>query len=452
MKFIKRFLTRGKTRDRVFVLGLDGVPHSLVAGPRGRRLMPNLAALFDTGVLGRMPSTLPAVSTVAWATYATGTNPGKHGVFGFVDRVPNPFTTVVPTARDLKTPTLWEILSRQGKRVGVMNVPLTYPPKQISGFMIGGFLSPDVASAVYPPELAPRLIELDYRLDVDVTLAGSDMQAFVADVHETLARRFNTAFQLMETESWDFFQLHVMATDRINHFFWGAWENKIESAVAVFEDFYRQLDAYIGELVQSLPEGTNLVVLSEHGSARGRGRVFLNHWLEENGYLIFAGGRRELKNLHPKSRAYSLVPGRIYLNLEGREERGAVPQGRPYEELREELIHRLGALTHPENGEPLVKRVHRREDLYEGPHLNRAPDLILEPAIGYDLKANLDAKELLGPPDLSGVHTHDDAFLFLPEAAGGLAEGSFNLVDVAPTIIELAEVGMPLNLDGRSLL
>ena len=129
MGILSKFFAKEKTRDRLFVLSIDGLPHSFLTQPRGEALMPNLVGLTDNGAFGRMNSILPTVSSVAWASYATGVNPGKHGVFGFVDRQPSPFETWVPTARDLKAPAIWDLMGRTGKEVGVINVPLSYPPE-----------------------------------------------------------------------------------------------------------------------------------------------------------------------------------------------------------------------------------------------------------------------------------------------------------------------------------
>ena len=269
-----------------------------------------------------------------------------------------------------------------------------------------------MASAVYPMDLAPRLIELDYRIEADTSLAAQGPRGLSWPIW---ARPWggvcNAAFQLMLSQSWDFFHLHIMGGDRVNHFYWGQWEDG-GPAAAGFDEFYRRMDSYIGELAQHLPPGCRLVVLSEHGFTRAKGTVFINRWLEENGYLHFSRGRKELRNMHPESKAYSLVPGRIYINLEGREERGRVANGKPYEELREELVNRLSGLPHPETGQPVLGRVLRREEIYSGPHISRAPDLVIEPLSGYDLKANLTGPGVVGPPELSGVHTFDDAFLY----------------------------------------
>jgi len=449
--FFKRLIHREPLKNRLFVLGLDGLPLSFAKRAAAAGLMPNLAGLLEQGVLTPLKSVLPTVSLVAWANYATGVNPGKHGVFGFVDRRPNPFAVYIPTARDLKVPTMWEILSGLNKRVGVINVPLTFPPKAVNGFMVGCFLSPDLAKATYPVELAPRLMEMEYRIDADVALGKSDLSAFMADLNLTLSRRFSACFQLMRTEAWDFFHLHVMCTDRINHFLWTEYEEG-GGLAEDFRSFYRKLDSYLGELIANLPAGCRLALISEHGFTRTKSLVYINRWLEENGYLLFGRGRKELMAMHAESKAYSLVPGRIYINLKGREERGSVPQGHPYEDLREELVHRLGGLSEPQTGEVLVQKVYKREELYAGPRVPLAPDLIIEPAEGYDFKANLDGPGLIGPPDLPGTHALEGAFLFLSDVKQ-FAEGpSPSLVDVAPTLLTLLEGGLPAGLDGRSLV
>lgn len=333
-----------------------------------------------------------------------------------------------------------------------MGVPLTYPPKQVNGFMVGCFLSPDLAKATFPVDLAPRLLEMDYKIDADLSLARDDMGAFLDDLNFTMARRFAAAFKLMTSEPWEFFQLHVMETDRINHFLWGAWQDQVEGLAAAFEAFYHRLDSYIGELVQALPPEVHLAILSDHGFTRSQAHLQVNHWLEQNGYLLFSRGKKEFANMHPESKAYSLVPGRVYLNLEGREEKGRVGRGKPAEDLRQELLHRLGGIMHPESGQPLVRRVYKREELYAGPQLGKAADLIIDPMPGMELKAAWEAPGLLAPPDLSGAHTFEDAFFYLQGAKALPEDNSFSLLDMAPTMLQLLGVAPPPGLDGQSLL
>ena len=300
-------------------------------------------------------------------------------------------------------------------------------------------------------ELAPRLMEMEYRIDADVSLGKTDLNAFLEDLNLTLSRRFSACFKLMRSESWDFFNLHIMCTDRINHFLWDDYLSG-QGMAQEFLHFYRKLDSYLGELVDNLPPGCRLALISEHGFTRCRGLVYINQWLEQNGYLHFKRGRKELMNMHADSKAYSLIPGRIYINLKGREENGSVPQGNAYEDLREELIHRLEGLREAQSGEALVTKVHKREEIYSGAQLGSAPDLLIEPVEGVDLKANLDAPGLVGAPDLPGMHSLEGAFLFLSGSKQFIEGPAPSLVDVAPTVLTLMEGGLPAGLDGRSLV
>ncbi|MGD8560951.1 MAG: alkaline phosphatase family protein [Desulfarculaceae bacterium] len=437
------------------MLGLDGMPLALATQAANSGVMPNLARLFKQGNLAPLDSIIPTDASAAWATYATGVGPGKHGVFGFVDREPNPFTVHIPSSNDLSYPPIWEILSQAGKRVGVVNVPLTYPPHKLNGIMVACELSPDLAKATYPVELAPRLMELDYRIGPQMGLAASDTAAFLEDLGLTMSRRFAATFELMRMETWDFFQLNISACDRLNHFFWNVF-SRSQEAGDLAQDcaaFYRRLDSYLGELWEHLPGDCIFALVSEHGFSDTRNLIYVNRWLEENGYLIFARGKRELINMHPESTAYSLVPGRVYINLKGREEHGSVEPGQPYEDLRDELIHRLGGISHPQTGDPLLRKVYRREELYQGPQLSRAADLIIEPETGYDLKANLDAGAVLGPPDMPGMHSREGGFVCLSESKPPLnQEASASLVDLAPTFLSLLQVELPPDMDGRSLI
>jgi len=121
MGLLTRLRFKGK---RLLVIGLDGVPFSFLNGLLAQGKLPHWAELVESGSFKRMNSVHPCVSSVAWATYMTGKNPGKHRIYGFVDRFPESMDVFIPTSRDMTGNTLWEILSQAGKRVVVINVPL----------------------------------------------------------------------------------------------------------------------------------------------------------------------------------------------------------------------------------------------------------------------------------------------------------------------------------------
>lgn len=442
---------------RLFVLGLDGVPHSFISAKCAKGELPALSALFQQGSLRRMDSVLPCISSVAWATFQTGVNPARHGIFGFVDREPNPFKVFIPTGRNLSSLTLWEHLGRAGKRVCVINVPMTYPPRPVNGRLVSCFLCTDLAKGAYPPELAGRLKGLGYRIDADAWLARKgEKQQFLDDLNLVLEKRFAATFELMK-EPWDFCQLHVMETDRINHFLWRAWERNEEPWRRAFDDYYARIDGFVGELLGRLPEGCELIVLSDHGFCSVDKEVYLNHWLEREGYLKLAPAPGKDKpesvaNMLADSRAYSLIPGRVFVNLAGREERGSVPQA-AYEELRAELVQRLVVeVKDPETGGLIIARVVRREEVYSGPQLERACDLIAVPHDGYDLKGNVARPELAVRGDLQGMHTFEDAFFFVRGRDITRGDNQFSIKSAFATCCRLMEVAPPEGLEGEPVV
>ncbi|MCC7353844.1 MAG: alkaline phosphatase family protein [Anaerolineae bacterium] len=437
---------------RVCVIGLDGTPHSLLQRMVAEGVMPNVASLLRAGSLRRMTSVYPWVSSVAWSTFMTGCNPARHGIFGFVDRDPVTFKTFIPTARQMRAEPLWDILSRAGKRVIVVNVPGTYPPRVVNGILISDFLSPTLEKAVYPPTLLPLLKELGYRIDTDPWLARESRQKFLPDLHDALAKRTRTFLHLLDTQPWDFFMGVVMETDRLHHFLFEPMEQGDPVYAPAFFDVYRRIDGFIGEVRRRLDSSTTLILLSDHGFCSIRREVYYNRWLYDAGYLRFKQTPpKDLSDLSPESLAYSLDPGRIFINLKGRERDGRVAPGVEYEGLRDRLIAEAEALRDPDTAERLVLRAYRREELYHGPLLANAADVILAPADGYDPKGALWKERLTHKdPSMVGMHTYDDAMLYIGGQA--LAEGAPRILDVMPTILALMGLSAPTDLDGRSLL
>ncbi len=430
-----------RAAQRCFVLGLDGLGMGLLERLLAQGAMPVLSELMRRASVSKMRSVIPTVSSVAWASYATGVNPGMHNLFGFVDREPNPFRIFIPNATHLRHETLWEALSRSGKRVAVLNVPVSFPPKPVNGVMVGCFLSPSLDKAVYPASLLPTLKEMGYGLDVDAWKARQDLGGFLDELEQILESRFEVSFWLMEQEPWDFFQLHVMETDRINHFLLGLWEDGQEPWCGRFKSFYSRLDSWLGRLLEKLQGEMEkgqltLILMSDHGFCRLESEFQVNHWLEKQGYLFFEDSAgRKLHQFLGRSRAYSLIPGRIFINLKGREDRGSVSPGAEYQDLRKELAEALLQVRDPWSNKPMVRRVHLREEIYRGPFLDRAPDLILEPEDGFDPKANTDSSSLTSKGHISGMHTLEDAFLL--RFPGELPKRDFRIQDVAPGIMSL---------------
>ncbi len=399
-----------KKKARIFVLGIDGVPFSFLDHSFNQGKMIKFARFARKNGIRRIHSVYPTVSSVAWTTYATGKNPGAHNIFGFVDRDPSPFSIRVTTARDRKAQTIWQKLSRAGKKVVVINVPLTYPPEPVNGILVSGFLCTDIGRASYPAEFNNYLKTRDYVIDVDAWLARKSKKDFIRKLHLAMEKRFEIAFDMIENEEWDFFQLHIMETDRLFHFYWNDLENKGEYYLQI-ESFIEKLDNCIGKLEEKLTENDRLLILSDHGFCGIKAEVQLNVWLEKNGLLKYEDGvDKKLENYHGDSICYSIIPGRIFLNLKNREAKGTVTPN-DYEKMRYGIKQKLLDLKDPQTNQRIIDKVFLREEIYHGPYLERAADIIVHPFKGYDLKAKADSLNVVERSDLNGMHTYDDAFI-----------------------------------------
>jgi predicted AlkP superfamily phosphohydrolase/phosphomutase len=446
-----RHLRPSAQSRRVVAIGLDGTPYTFARRMTTDGAMPNLARLLRDGSLVRMSSSHPDVSAVAWSSFMTGTNPGKHGIYGFSDRRPSSYQTYIATAQNLQGETLWEVLSRLGRRVCVIGVPMTYPPRPVNGVLVGCFLSPSVEKAAYPPALGQELKEMGYRVDIDPWAARESRERFLDDYRETLSRRVEAIFRLLQREDWDLFMAHIIETDRLHHFLWQAYEDQDSQHYPAFLDCYRQVDDFLGRVAAEIDNDRELIILSDHGSCAIRQEVYLNQWLGERGYLKFRKEPPEsLEDIDTESVAYSLDPGRVYINLRGREPAGCVAPGAEYERLREELARSLSDLRDPDTGELMVARVYLREEIYCGPAFPRAPDLLVQTRDGYDAKGSLHHPTLTGRSPLTGMHTFDDAMLYIRGARQ--LRDSPSIVDVMPTILRLMDIPVPDELDGQPCL
>ncbi|HLJ68846.1 MAG TPA: alkaline phosphatase family protein [Chloroflexota bacterium] len=436
--------------SRLFILGLDGSPLPLLRRLIADGDLPNLAALFESGSAREMTSSLPDVSAVAWTSVNTGKNPAKHGIYGFVDRKPGTRTLEVLTSAHVRSRTIWELVSEAGRRAVAINVPLSFPPQRINGVVISDFLAPSLSRAVYPTTLLPYLEGIGYRIDTDPMVARESLDAFLEDFQITAEKRAEAVLELMRREQWDLFMVVFMETDRLHHFLFQYIEDDDPVWGPKFREAYRQIDRLVGRIVGALGKDDQLIVLSDHGFTSLRREVYLNVWLEQQGYLRFESGKaKDLETVSPSSQAYSLDPGRIYVNLAGREAGGTVTAGelRP---LVATLGSQLAALRDPDSGNPIVKDVYLADDIYHGPLRDRAPDLLVMPHDGYDIKGTFEAITLTGRGKLVGMHKYDNATFFV--RGQRTVEGPASVRDVLPTACQLMKLECPEDIDGRSLL
>ena len=439
---------RGEDDPRVAFVGVDGVPFSLLADNRER--FPNFAALADEGSAGAIDSIVPPESSACWPSLTTGVNPGETGVYGFQDRETGSYDTYVPMGRDVQSTRLWDRVTDAGRQASVLNVPVTFPPQRDVQRMVSGFLSPGVDKATHPDEFRDELDGMDYRIDVNAKLGhDDDKAAFVEDAHKTLERRFEAFQSVLDRDDWDLFFGVFMTTDRVNHFLFKDYEHDNENREA-FLEFYEKVDEYIGEIRTWLPDDVTLVVASDHGFTSLDYEVHCNAWLEEKGWLAYEDDDHdELGDISSDTRAYSFIPGRFYINLEGREPDGAVPESE-YDAVRSELKADLEALEGPD-GQPVADRVVEKEDVFRGDHDDIAPDLVVVPNHGFDLKSGFKGHDdVFGTGPRNGMHSFDNASLFVDDP--DVAIDDADIYDIAPTILDLLEVDYTrTEFDGATL-
>ena len=409
-------------KKRILGIGLDGFPYSLARKLMDSGRMPNLKRLAEEGSFKQIHSVYPTVSNVAWASFQTGKGPGEFGVYGFIELRPD-LDLYIPNATDLKQQTIWTRLSDRGKRVVALSVPMTYPAPQVNGLLVSGFLAPRLDErAVSSPDVLQKLRWTQYEIDVDPATAHRSLDEFQDALTRVSTRRRQTALSLMGSEPWDLFFLHVMDTDRINHFMWSFQHQPEDPRGKFFFDFYGKVDEFLGRVAQQLDRRTGLLVLSDHGFCELKWEVQLNRWLRAEGYLDYENAPdRMFKAVKRGSRAVSLVPGRIHLLTKWGWEVGSVSD-LDYESLRSEIMEKLRELRHPETGESVCRKVMTRQEAFSGPHLERAPDIVIDPCNGYDLKARMGEGELFGRGVINGMHTYDDAMLLASKGLGGLAQ------------------------------
>jgi len=416
---------------KTIIIGLDGVPFGMIKDFAETGVMPNTAELISQGIFKKMHSSIPEVSSVAWSSLITGENPGQHGIFGFMDLLPDFYKMRFPNFSDLKSPPFWD--QWEGKSV-IINVPSTYPVREMNGVLISGFVSIDFEKSVYPKSLIPQLSSLDYRLDVDSQKAHSSMDMFLADLDKTLNARIEAYRYLWETQNWQTFMLVFTGTDRLMHFLWNAYEDKDHRYHNLFLEHFRKIDQTIGEINNRISGDDLLIMLSDHGFERLEKDVYISYLLRQEGFLQFKQGEDiVLNNICYGTKAFVLEPARIYLNLKGKFPCGTVGPA-DSEETLQQLENLYGSLRI--DGRAVVRDIYRKEQIYSGPYLENAPDLVLVGAEGFNLKANIETEHLADKSIFAGKHTQDTAFLLVKNNCGKKIVPQAPRVSDIKTIIE----------------
>lgn len=493
-----------KNEQSILIIGVDGGTWTILKPAMEHGYMPFLKSMVDKGASGILESTIPAITPAAWGTFQTGMNPGENGVHDFFQWDKRQKKTSIVNSENLRE-TIWEIASRTGKRVGVINVPMTYPPKPVNGYVIGGLLTPSLESEfTYPAGLKNELLSAvpDYSIlnlgKTDKSRPHKDIAAFVEQMASELDNRANAAEFVINKGPLDILMVHFQAPDAVQHHLWGyiAEGHRLYDAKVrrrVFESFYSRLDHQmqrVSELFWKSVErpGTTFIV-SDHGFQASDTAVNLGVWLKRQGYLqanprkwnmrLFlakafrrSGLKRLLARFLPdrimsmtdesqfrrntgpycweQSRAYATggnSEGFIYLLEEDQGRRTVTERG---------LISDLGTLK-DHSGNPIVSHVYRKQEIFHGSRMDIMPDLVVVPAEGYSFYGtHQKTSRLLRKTGKSkgipiGKHDKDGIFVACGNDVVRKEGLRASIADIAPTVLCMMSLPVRADCDGHIL-
>ena len=482
---------------KVLIIGLDGVGPEILS--RWLNELPNLKRVMQIGVYGKLKSVIPPLTAPAWASFTTGKNPGKHGVFDFVYPTDSLSNIKTVSSADIKGETYYEILSKKGKKNIIINMPVTFPPRT-DDIIITSMQTPG-KKFIFPEKIIEEIPELKkYRLDANADYANKLMvKELIQDMFDVEEKRFMCAKKLF-ARKWDTFFILFSATDWAQHSRYTEMIHQPEKAKDVLQ-LFKKIDSYVGWFVDNMPKKTNLIIMSDHGFAMREGIVAVNKVLKDNkllsikavkkepfalhrvekqrldkqrGIRIHASGIYELISRNPflfkiasklyqhvvrifpvkltsaakpdlsKTIAYMLTPSQgIYINSKKRFKDGVVLK---YEKAKKDVLNLLKDLKDSQ-GRPAFKFVKTREQMYKGSEVYRAPDIIMERSL-YNMSTRFFGNTFIRfqekSHDIDGVF-----FMYGPD----IKKARFNaeIIDLAPTILFMMNMPVPKDMDGKVL-
>ena len=468
-------------QGKVLIIGLDGANFDLIKPLVKEGRLPTLGRFLENGTHGALLSTHQSNSPQAWTSFMTGKNAGKHGIFDFVEPVPNSYDVRFVNASHRNGKTLWGLISDVGGKVGVLNVPMTFPAEEVNGCFVSGWDLPGTTQAsVYPSGLLQEINEHvgNYILEPGVTdfIYKRMRDLAVSKMYESIENRFQAAKYLVKNKEWDFFTVVFTSIDLMQHYFRKFInpnhphydpEDKEGFGNAIYR-VYQKLDKALNDLINEVSEDVTILIMSGHGGGSSSNKTFyINHWLAEQGFLRFTSGPVSVIDWG-RTVAYSRenMPT-ININLKGREPKGTVESGDEYEKIRGDIVNRLLNLRCPQTNEPIVAKVLKKEEIYSGTFMDKAPDLLIQwkndayvQRPSYTSKngkwlqiltnEELEWEETVSRP--GGIHRREGIFL----ALGKHIKQSFqiqdaNIVDLFPTVLFAMGIPIPEDVDGRIL-
>lgn len=487
---------------RLLVIGVDGMSPHLIDRWEGD--LPAIAELSRQGERRRLRAPFPPDSVPSWLTIYTGESPVNHGILESFNYLDKNFKQSSIDAKLFRGRTFWDLASRAGKKVCIVNPFLAYPPWELNGPMVSGPVFEGGESQVVPAEIAARLPLPPLGGIVDFPTRKT-LSAFIQRTESLTRELAEFSIRLLRDVEWDLGFVCFLTLDRTQHFLWRfedtgdptyPGENPYGGAI---ERAYRQFDALIGDLLAASGPDTGVLVISDHGHGRRCTKVVnFNELLRRRGWLVSkARGRFDHRYILERAKNAALqfvndhdledwmfrlarfVPNRKALKksahivswgenlaqasyFAGTNPFGGIEvnrerlraKGMDYETFRDTLIAEILAIEDPETGETVVRWAKRREDIHEGRRLDVYPDVLFEMDGAYGVNWALHTDLITVNPThkkISGGHTLEGVFL-LAGTGTRLVERQPSVQDLAPTILDLLGVSTDEPFDGQSLI
>jgi len=463
---------------KVAVLGIDGLYPAFFQDFAPD--LPVFSELKRKGSLNVLYSTVPPFTPQAWTTMLTGANPGTHGIAGFVLKLNGERKPVDRT--DIQVPSLIEHFADQGVRVGVLNVPLSYPAPPGATFAVSGMLTPGVNAPGFtqPPDLAAKLLSAvpAYVIDVAVQKHHLEDRTVWARLEAMAEARLQAARFLLRSFQVDLFFVVFVVLDRFCHlafrYFCGkdplAGSPRAERLRRLFSGIMRGIDAFAGELCEKFD---SVLVVSDHGFRPEIGKFYLPLFLEKNGlFKPIPSLKRKVADLAVAVLGRSLLRRLLPSGFLSRELARNAPRPGPGSRAwpselaaqgvwcpdpaqQDRLRELLSELRHPRSGEPLLTGIWKRDELYRGPCVQRFPHLVLELLHGgIEVSPHAIGRRALHltPSDWPGGHhdRHGVALVYSQDARVKPKHEAWDMVDVVPSLCSLMGIKAPPWAEGSS--
>ncbi|MGC9317125.1 MAG: alkaline phosphatase family protein [Armatimonadota bacterium] len=428
--------------SRLLVIGIDGADPEVLRRWMDQGELPTLSRLAEQGAWGRLRSAPNLLSAQAWTDFQCGVNAGKHGIFEFQQRIDHDYDVRAINSSDRCSRTAWSLLSEWGRRVAVLNVPLTFPAEPLNGVGISGFPTPssDSPGFTYPSQLSEHITQRHggYPLEPNYTacMRRGGAHALCRQLIADMRLKARVARELLTSEDWDCFVHVISESDWAAHYLWHTHDPahqrhaEADTQEDLLLEVFRAIDEVLRSLLAEVTDDMNVLIVSDHGSGpQTYGNNHLRPLLAALGLLHVrrsavsslrdASARllRGAARLAPRGlidriatrpgrvsghlmRDYMYGPtdwkstkafcfrlpgaGRIFVNLSGREPAGTVGPSQ-MDEVTDTITRELMAARIHDTGEPAVRHIRRGSELYVGPHAHKALDLIVQWQEGHVL-------------------------------------------------------------------